>query len=80
MFLKWDYYWDMTEKKSGRGGRREGAGRKKIPESERKKFRTVSISGTENEIAVLKKQAAENGKSLSGYILDELVDESVRGK
>ena len=59
------------EKKNSWGGKREGAGRK----SSGKIFKTVSICGTENELGTLKKQAKEKEKSLSRYIIEELVKE-----
>ena len=69
----------MSEKeKNSWGGKREGAGRKPLtePNSNRKIFKTVSISGTEKEIGILKRQAAEKKKSFSRYVIEELVDES----
>ena len=69
----------MSEKeKNSWGGKREGAGRKPLaePNPNRKIFKTVSISGTEKEIGILKRQAAEKKKSFSRYVIEELVDES----
>ena len=68
---------DKKEKNTW-GGKRSGAGRKPLtePNPNKKKFKTVSISGTEKEINILKTQAVEKGKSFSRYIIEELVDES----
>ena len=66
------------KEKSTWGGKRPGAGRRPSaqPKLNKKKFRTVSISGSENEIGILKKQAVEKKKSFSRYVIEELVDES----
>lgn len=63
--------------KSSWGGKRDGAGRKPSVQSKlnKKKFKTVSISGSEEEIDTLKKQAAEKNKSFSRYVIEELIDE-----
>ena len=63
------------------GGKRPGAGRKPLaePNPNRKKFKTVSISGSEKEISILKKQAAEKKKSFSRYVIEELLDEENLG-
>ena len=53
------------------GGAREGSGRKEGSGTGRKKiFQLSSVSGTPEGIALLKKQAAEEGKSVSRYVLD----------
>lgn len=53
------------------GGAREGAGRKRGSGTGRKKeFQSTSVSGTPQEIAVLKAAAAKAGKSVSRYVLD----------
>lgn len=57
-----------AEKKDGRGGARPGAGR---PATGRKViFSTTTISGSAEEIALLKQKAKEAGKSVSRYVLD----------
>lgn len=54
-----------------RGRVREGAGRKKGSGTGRKKiFQSTSVSGTPEEIAVLKEKAQLAGKSVSRYVLD----------
>jgi len=56
------------EKKDGRGGARPGAGR---PATGRKViFSTTTISGSAEEIALLKQKAKDAGKSVSRYVLD----------
>lgn len=66
------------KEKSNWGGKRPGAGRKHLtkPNLNKKIFKTVSISGSEKEIGILKKQAVEKKKSFSRYVIEELVDES----
>lgn len=63
--------------KSSWGGKRDGAGRKPcaMPKPNKKKFKTVSVSGSEKEIDILKKQAVEKKKSFSRYVIEELVEE-----
>lgn len=67
---------DKEEKRSW-GGKRDGAGRKPcdVPNPNKKTFKTVSISGSEKEINILKRQAVEKRKSFSRYVIEELVDE-----
>ena len=68
------------ETKNTWGGKRPGAGRKKLetPNPNRKKFKTVSICGSEKEISALKRHAQEKEKSLSRYVVEELVSEEER--
>lgn len=47
-----------------------GGGRKKLDESKKKKFKTMSISGTPEEIEKLKEIANKAGKSVSRLVLD----------
>lgn len=63
----------MAEEKkyTGRGGY-HGGGRKPLPEDQKKKFKTMSISGTPEEIEKLKEIAKQNNKSVSRYILDQI--------
>lgn len=51
-----------------RGGSREDSGRK--PTGRLKIFFSTTISGTEEEIKLLKEQAKAEGKSVSRYVLD----------
>ena len=55
-------------KEHKRGGARKGAGRK--PTGRIKIFSTTTISGTEEEIKLLKEQAKTENKSVSRYVLD----------
>ncbi len=59
----------MDTTNTGWGGARANSGRKKTG----KAYKTVSICGTEQELDVLKGQAKDKGKTLSRYIIDELV-------
>lgn len=62
------------------GGKREGAGRpkgakNKNPAQGRKKiFDSVTISGTPEEVAQLKKLASEKDKSVSRFIIERCLD------
>ncbi len=65
------------EKVERRGGARPGAGRKKGSVKEgatgrKKMFQTVSISGTPEEIGLLKANAASAGQSVSRYVISRL--------
>ncbi len=64
----------MENQKSGWGGKRPGAGRR----GSGKVYKTVSISGTEEELNNLKEQARAQGKTVSGLILDALVPKDCR--
>ena len=57
---------ETTPKYSGYGY--HGGGRKKTGRI--KLFQTTSVSGTPEEIALLKAKAEEAGKSISRYVLD----------
>ena len=57
-----------AEKKSGRGGARPGAGRHST--GRRVIFTNTTISGSPEEIALLKSKAKEAGKSVSRFVLD----------
>lgn len=58
-------------KKGNHGGKRIGAGRKKL---EGAKTKTISISGSDDEIKKIKKMAADSGKSVSRYIIELLLE------
>lgn len=62
-------------RKDPRGGARAGAGRKKgsVSCGEKKIFKTVSISGTPAEIKKLKIIAKQSGKTVSRFVLDNLI-------
>ena len=49
-----------------------GGGRPRKSDTEKKKFKTVSISGTVEEIENLKGKATKEGKSLSQYVLEKV--------
>ena len=69
----------MKEKNenSNWGGSREGSGRKKGSGTGRKKeFLSTSISGTPEEIAILKEKAILAGKSVSRYVLDWVLSQN----
>lgn len=55
---------------SGRGGRRAGSGRKKIPDEMKIAFQTISVSAKPEQIAELKKQAAAAGQSVSRFLME----------
>lgn len=59
----------MAEQKetSGRGGRREGAGRKKI--GEEKRDRNIGIRVSESELQMFKDKAEVAGMKLTEYII-----------
>lgn len=56
---------------SGRGGY-HGGGRKKLPPELKKVYKTISISGTPEEIENLKQKAKANNKSVSRYVIENL--------
>ena len=58
-------------KKSNKGGKREGAGRPFA--KERKKFVTISVTGTPGEIQEIRQRVSKSGKSISRYILDKIL-------
>lgn len=60
---------EREKKYTGRGGY-HGGGRKKLPDGQKKIFKTVSISGTPEELDALKQVARNRGKSVSRLILD----------
>lgn len=55
----------------GRGGY-HGGGRKPLPEEQKKKYITISVSGTQEEILRLKAAASEENKTVSRYIFEKL--------
>lgn len=63
----------MEEPKKYHGYGYHGGGRKKLDPADKKVFKTVSISGTPDEIARLKELAAENNKTVSRFILESLL-------
>lgn len=66
------FYGDkMTPEMSKHGGARKGAGRK--PTGRLKIFKTISISGTPEEIERLKALAETSGKSFSRFVIDTLL-------
>lgn len=58
---------------TGRGGY-HGGGRKKKAESEKKVFVTSSISGSPEEMTALKQKAKENGKTLSRFVIETILN------
>ena len=48
-----------------------GGGRKPLPEEQKKKYITISISGQPAEIERLKARAQEEHKTVSRFILDD---------
>lgn len=60
----------MTEEKKYTGYGYHGGGRPRKDAEARRK--TISISGTPSEIEKLKKLAAESGKNVSRFILDNI--------
>lgn len=60
-----------TEKKSNRGGARVGSGRKAT--GRQTIYKTVSISGTPEEIEQLKKLAEKSGKTFSRFIIESFL-------
>lgn len=60
-----------TEKKSNRGGARVGSGRKAT--GRKIIYKTVSISGTPEEIEQLKQIAEKSGKTFSRFIIESFI-------
>ena len=56
---------------TGRGGY-HGGGRKPLPEEQKKKYVTISVSGQPEEIERLKARAQEENKTVSRFILDNI--------
>ncbi len=57
----------MTEEnKSKRGGFREGAGRKPTG----RQYHVMSITGTKEDLDVIRNKAEKAGKSISKYVID----------
>ena len=62
---------EQKEKKySGYGY--HGGGRKPLPEEQKKKYITISLSGQPEEIKRLKARAQEENKTVSRFILDNI--------
>lgn len=53
--------------KSNRGGRREGAGRKNTGRI--KIYQNLTISGTPDDIALIKEKAKSANKSIASYVI-----------
>lgn len=66
-----DTWRKMAEEKkyTGRGGY-HGGGRKKLPPELKKVYKTISISGTPEEIENLKQKAKEKNKTVSRYVIE----------
>lgn len=62
----------MAEEKKYTGYGYHGGGRKKLPPSEKKVFKTVSISGTPEEIENLKQKAKSENKTVSRFVLERV--------
>jgi hypothetical protein len=62
---------ENEEKK--RGGFREGSGRK--PTGRLKQFANTTISGTPEEIELLKSKAKEAGKTVSRFVIEKILSE-----
>jgi hypothetical protein len=60
----------MSDEKKYSGYGYHGGGRKPLPEEQKKKYITISISGQPEEIVKLKEVAFKNGKSVSRLVLD----------
>lgn len=63
----------MSDEEKKRGGFREGSGRK--PTGRLKQFANTTISGTPEEIELLKTKAKEAGKSVSRFIIEKILSE-----
>lgn len=63
----------MAEDKKYTGYGYHGGGRKKMDPAARKQYKTVSISGTPEEIDDLKAKAKEEGLTLSRYVINKLL-------
>jgi len=59
---------ETEKKKSGRGGKRAGAGRKKGA----RVYKHISIVGTVGEVSTIKTRAKEAEKTVSRYIIEGL--------
>ncbi len=58
---------------AGHGGKRAGSGRK--PTGKVKQYATTSITGSAEEIQLLRDQAKAAGKSMSRYVIDWVVEQ-----
>lgn len=61
---------EVEKKYSGYGY--HGGGRKPLPEEQKKKYITISISGQPEKIERLKARAQEEHKTVSRFILDDI--------
>ena len=57
-----------------------GGGRKKLPEELKKKFKTISISGTPEEIDKLKQKASDTDLSVSRFVLKTCLGSEMEGE
>ena len=64
---------DMSNEEKKRGGFREGSGRK--PTGRLKQFANTTISGTPEEIELLKSKAKEAGKTVSRFVIEKILSE-----
>lgn len=62
----------MGDKKKYSGYGYHGGGRKPLPEEQKKKYITISVSGQPAEIERLKARAQEEHKTVSRFILDNI--------
>lgn len=57
------------------GGKREGSGRPVLPQEQKKIFKTVSISGTPEQIEKLKELAKARNLTVSKMIISDYIKE-----
>lgn len=61
----------IEKKYTGRGGY-HGGGRKKLPAEEKKVYKNITISGTPEELELLKQKAKAAGKTTSRFVIESL--------
>ena len=63
----------MAEEKKYQGYGYHGGGRKALPENQKKKYITLSISGTPEEIQNIKEKAKKTGLTVSRFVITNLI-------
>lgn len=64
----------MAEKTDNRGGARAGAGRPKLPDSEKVKYERHTIVFKPEDWSEINRIAKECGKTVSRYMVDKSLD------
>lgn len=63
----------MSDDKKYSGYGYHGGGRKKLPPEQKKKYITISISGTADEIAQIKDKAKAEKKTVSRFVVESIL-------